>query len=324
MAQNLETIDNTYTILSIKNSEGPYKTYCARHNQTQVLHLIEVYHENIPANLINIMNNLIAINHPNVTHIIGHGNGPIVLNNHPPVNRPYIVYENVNHSDLYSYIHIQRFTEIQAKMIFKKILEGVQALHNANICHRDLGIHNILLDDNYNPKIMSFYFSCINMNNLNQRVGRLPFMAPEILSNQPYDGIKADVFSLGQILFNLVTGFLGFETANINDNFYRFIIQHNIAQYWQNIDNHINLNLSQNLKNLFISMVNPNPAQRPTVAQILLNNPWIQEVNNLPEEQRNAFENQIRNEFLRREPQIQQQNPQIHNQINEDNQVNTR
>ena len=185
--QNLGTIDNTYTILSLIDVFKIYGIYSVRHNQTQALHLIEVFKDNIPANLMNIMNNLIGINHPNITHIIGHGNGPIALNNEPQVNMPYIVYENVNHSDLYAYISIQHFTERQAKWIFKKILEGVQALHNANICHRDLEVHNILFDDNYNPKIIGFHSSCINMNNLNRRTGRLPYIAPEILLNQPYN-----------------------------------------------------------------------------------------------------------------------------------------
>ena len=183
--QNLGTIDNTYTILSIKGSDGIFKTYSVRHNQTQALHLIDVYRNQIPANLMNIMNNLIAINHPYITHIIGHGNGPIALNNEPQINKPYIVYENVAHSDLFSYINIQHFTERQSKLIFKKILEGVQALHNANICHRDLKISSILLDNNYNPKIIDFNFSCINMNNLNERVGTKIFMAPEVLLNKP-------------------------------------------------------------------------------------------------------------------------------------------
>ena len=118
------------------------------------------------------------------------------------------------------------------------------------------------------------------MNNLNQRVGRLPFMAPEILSNQPYNGINADIFSLWQILFILVTGIKGFETANVNDQFYRNIIQHSIDHYCQIIDYH-DLNLSQDFKNLFIRMVDPDPAQRPTIAQILNDDPWMKEINDL-------------------------------------------
>ena len=60
------------------------------------------------------MNNLIALNHPNILHIISNGNGPIVLNNYPQGNKPYIVYENVILSNLFEYINIQRFTERQA------------------------------------------------------------------------------------------------------------------------------------------------------------------------------------------------------------------
>ena len=315
--QNLETIDNIYTILSLKDSEGVYNTYSVRHNQTQVLYLIEVYPNNIPANLMNIMNNLIALNHPNIIHTISNGNGPIVLNNHPQGNRPYILYENVAHSTLFEYIGIQRFTERQAKWIFKKILKGVEALHNANICHRNLKPENILLDENYNPKIYNFYFSCMNMNNLQENLGTLCYKAPEVLTNQPYNGNLADIFSLGQILFNIVTGIHGFHSARQNDQFYGLIIAQHIAQYWQLVANQAHLNLSQNFKNLFINMVAPVPAQRPTIVQIL-NDPWMQEINNLTDEEMNALENIVRNEFQIREGQVQH-NQQIVNLINNDN-----
>jgi len=302
--QNLETIDNTYTILEKKGQDALYKVYSVRHNQTQVLHLIEVYENALPANLINIMNNLITLNHPYIIHLIGQGNGPIVLNNHPQVNLPYIVYENVTHSYLFDYISVQRFTERQSKLIFKKILEGVRAMHNANLCHRDLKPENILLDGDYNPKITGFYFSCMNMNNLQGHAGTISNAAPEVLANQPYDGILADIFSLGQLLFNLVAGQFGFHSATPNDQFYGLIMAQNFAQYWQNF---ANLNLSQEFRNLFIRMVNPNPAQRPTIDQIL-NDAWMQEINNLNEEQMDTLENQVRNEFQLREEEVQMNN----------------
>ena len=268
--QNLETIDNIYSILEIKNREPSFTTYSVIHNQTQVNYLIDVFNDHIPANMINILNNLNALNNPYIIHYVGNGNGPIVLNNKPPVNREYIVYENIIHSDLYLYLtinHNQRFTERQAKFIFKKILEGIRAMHNANICHRDLKAENILLDENYNPKISGFYFSCINANNLQDIHGITPYTAPELLLNQPYNGIQSDIFSLGQLLFVLVTGRLGFNNANQNDNFYRLIINpQNHAQYWAILND---LNLSQSFKNLFVSMVAQNPGQRPTIDQIL-------------------------------------------------------
>ena len=147
-------------------------------------------------------------------------------------------------------------------MIFKKILEGVRALHNVNICHRGLTIENILLDDNYNPKIYDFYNSCMNMNNLQGDVGNRIYMAPEKILNQSYNGIIADIFSLGQILFNIATGINRFNSESKDDIYYRLIIEHHFLQYWQLIEKKYNLNLSQNFKNLFIRMVAHNPVHK--------------------------------------------------------------
>ena len=205
----------------------------------------------------------------------------------------------------------QRFTERQSKLIFKKILEGVRALHNANICHRDLKPGNILLDENYNPKITDFYISCMNMNNLQGHAGTKSYTAPEVLANQPYDGILADIFSLGQLLFILVTGQFGFKSSTPNDHFYGLIMAQNLDHYWQLIANH---NLSQEFKDLFIRMVNPNPAQRPTINQIL-NDAWMQEINNLNPQQMDALENEVRNEFQLREQRIQQELQILQNNI---------
>jgi serine/threonine protein kinase len=319
--QNLETIDNIYSILQKKNKEPSFTTYSVIHNQTQVKYLIDVFNDHIPANMINILNNLNALNNPYIIHYVANGNGPIVLNNKPPVNREYIVYENVIHSELCLYLkinHNQRFTERQAKFIFKKILEGIRAMHNANICHRDLKAENILLDENYNPKISGFYFSCINANNLQDMQGTISYAAPELLLNQPYNGIQSDIFSLGQLLFVLVTGRLGFNNANQNDNFYRLIINpQNHAQYWAILND---LNLSQSFKNLFVRMVAQNPNQRPTIDQIL-NDEWMQEINNLNDNQRIALENQVLQEFQNREVLLQQHPAMIinnHDDLNND------
>ena len=64
--QNLGTIDNTYTIQTLKADKGFYCVFAAIHNQTQNPQLIEVYKNALPAKQINIMNNLNALNHPNI------------------------------------------------------------------------------------------------------------------------------------------------------------------------------------------------------------------------------------------------------------------
>ena len=126
-----------------------------------------------------------------------------------------------------------------------------------------------------------------------------------MFNHQPYNGSKADIFSLGVILFNLVTGIRGFNEAKINDKFYRYILNNHINEYWNNLPNEINnLNLSQEFKDLYIRMVSFNENNRPTIDQIL-NDIWFNDLVALNNAQLNQLENEVRNEFLARENQIQ-------------------
>ena len=302
--QNLGTLDNQYTIVSLKYDTGHKKRYLARQNHNQNNIFVELSKDEamdaFPANMINILNILQQIDNPNILHYIGNGNGPLAFNNKPPVNKPYLVFEYSSRHDLYDYIRIGRFAERQAKLIFKKILNGIRAIHNAGICHRDIKPANILLDENYNPKIGDYYSACLNANNLQGLAGTRMYAAPEIILNQPYNGIKCDVFSLGQLLFNLVTGRYGFEIAREDGPLYSLIRQQNYAAYW-NRPKLVQLNLSDNFKNLFVRMVSFNQNLRPNSIDDILNDVWMQEINNLNAEQMNTLENEVRNELQNRE-----------------------
>ena len=175
-------------------------------------------------------------------------------------------------------------------------------MHNAHICHRDIKLLNILLDENYNPKIYDFALSSINANNLDDFRGTREYAAPEIIENHPYNGFQADIFSLGQLLFNLVNRILGFNSSRANDQFYSLIRTNKLNDYWNSGPLH-NINPSNEFKNLFIRMVAHNPLQRPTIDEIL-NDPWMQEINNLNNVQLDALENELRNELHNREAQI--------------------
>ena len=199
--ENLGTLDNQYNIIEKKDYNGYRIIYSVRHNQTQVNYLIAIKkhinngNDNFPANEINVLNILQKINNPYIMHYIGNGNGILALNNKPPRNVNYLIFEYSPRFPLFDYINVDRLTERQAKLLFKKILNGVQAMHNAHICHRDINLVNILLDENYNPKIFDFTFSAINANNLNDYIVTQYYSAPEIIENHPYYGIKADIFS---------------------------------------------------------------------------------------------------------------------------------
>ena len=297
--QNLGNLDNQYTILLKYNYDPVRNQYLARHNQNHNYVVIEFLRNgdinNFPANVINILNILRNVDNPYILHSIQNGNGLLTLNNKPPVNKPYIIYEYAVIFDLYFYLTKGRFTERQAKLLFKKILIGLQAIHNAGICHRNMKPNNILFDANFNPKISGFYFSRLNANNLQGHAGTNEYMAPEILSNMPYNGILIDIFSLAQLFFTMVTGRKGFQVATGTDKFYSLIMNHHFDIYWKLVDEY-NLNLSQSFKDLYMRMVAFEPKKRPTIEEIL-NSEWMQEINNLNEAQLNALENEIRQEL---------------------------
>ena len=303
--QNLGTLDHHYTILSEKTVDFLRTYYTARNNENQNICIIEIKrnnnnnNDNFPAQETQIVTQLNNLNCPYILRYLGNGNGELNLVGQPPRNEAYMVYENASRFLLFDYIQQGAFSERQAKLLFKKILIGVQAIHNANICHRDIKVENILFDENYNPKIYGFYLSCINANNLQEWVGTLSYTAPEILRHQPYDGFKADIFSLGQLLFNLVTRMVGFHSSNDNDQFYTFIRNHQINAYWNQVQFQ-NLNLTNDFKDLFIRMVAFNPNERPTFEEIL-SHQWLQEINNLNPDQLNHLEQDLINELHNRE-----------------------
>ena len=99
----------------------------------------------------------------------------------------------------------------------------------------------------------------MNMNNLQEVYGNKENQAPEILEHRPQNGIRVDIFSLGKLLFNLVTGGKGFSSTSQDDVLYRLIIEHDFNRYWDILEKMFGINLSPEFKDLFIRMVNPNP-----------------------------------------------------------------
>ena len=213
-------------------------------------------------------------------HFVTNGNGQLILQNEQPRNAHYLVFEDtyINFS-LNDCLTLGRLQKRHAKLIFKKILNGIQAIHNANICHRDINPGNIIFDNNYNPKIFSFDFSCLNANDLQNTKCEIHFAPPELFAEKPYNGFKYDIFSLGQLLFYLVAGRFGFNSSRKGDKYYSQIMKKNYVAYWKLILQHTP-EPSESFKRLFLKMVAFRPEERPMIDDIL-NDEWMQEINNL-------------------------------------------
>ena len=300
--QNQDKIDNIYNIIGFLGSDGSSKMYRVINANNNEEYMAKVIFKN-PNNFqkeLQMTTNASNLNNPNIIHLNNHGNGTITRGGITKNNKNYLILDYCSKGDLLKYARAGRFTEKHAKFIFRKILNGVRALHQAGICHRYLSLSNILLDQNFNPKISNFTLSTLFQDNH----GKIYLSPPQIMSGQPYNGSKFDIFSLGAILFSLVVGMFGFKEASNKDDFYR-LIMYNHDEYWQRVSTHfaINLNLSQEFKDLYMRMVSSNENNRPTIDQILNDN-WFNELQGLNHEQLNQLENDVRHEFLARENQI--------------------
>jgi len=317
--QNQDNIDNKYNIIEYLGGVGSdfYRVRNANNNTEYMAEVLINDDENMFQQLVQMTTNVSNLNNPNIIHLHNHGTGTITRGANVTNNKKYLILDYCSKGDLFKYVNTGRFSERHAKFIFRKILIGVRALHGAGICHRDLALSSILLDQNFNPKICYFEFSTLfqannEIINLNDFVGKPNYASPQIINNQIYNGSKADIFSLGVVLFNLVAGKFGFQKADKNDKCYRFIMANQINKYWETLStHHINhQNFSQEFKDLYIRMVSLNENNRPTIDQIL-NDHWFNELQGLNNDQLNQLENDVRNEFLARENQIQ--NAQLHN-----------
>ena len=139
----------------------------------------------------------------------------------------FIVLELVTGGELFDKIvSVGKLSEEQALFYFAQLVDGVEYCHKNGVCHRDLKPENLLLDENGNLKISDFGLSSLYVGDaegdgtsrteiLHTTCGTPNYVAPEVLADQGYDGKKADVWSIGVILYVLIAGFLPFDESTI-------------------------------------------------------------------------------------------------------------
>uniref|UniRef100_A0A8C6KP98 MAP/microtubule affinity-regulating kinase 3 n=1 Tax=Nothobranchius furzeri TaxID=105023 RepID=A0A8C6KP98_NOTFU len=179
----------------------------------------------------------------------------------------YLVMEYASGGEVFDYLVAHgRMKEKEARAKFRQIVSAVQYCHQKHIVHRDLKAENLLLDADMNIKIADFGFS--NEFTLGGKLdtfcGSPPYAAPELFQGKKYDGPEVDVWSLGVILYTLVSGSLPFDGQNLKELRERVLRGKYRIPFYMSTD-------CENLLKRFLVL---NPGKRGTLEQIMKDR-WI-------------------------------------------------
>ncbi|CAG9327732.1 unnamed protein product [Blepharisma stoltei] len=202
----------------------------------------------------------------------------------------HLILDYMEHGDLFARLTRRgSFSEETAIKFTKNLLEVIEYVHSKNIIHRDLKPENILMMDKENDvdfKIADFGLATTSSKDLTSRCGSPGYAAPELLWKTPY-GFKVDIFSIGVILYVLLTGRAPFYGRNVqellvnnrecNINFYE--------KHWKNI--------SVEAMNIVVKLTEKDPNLRYTATEALAH-PWFIKKENKKRTSKRATSNVVK------------------------------
>ena len=312
-----DIIDNRYSIIKKIDSGGYGIVYMVTDNQENGQKYAAKIYKFLKGveREIEIFNILKKLHNPFLINLIREGKGTIIHNESVYENKKYLILELAPRYNLFQYIDSTgEFKEIHCKIISKKILEAINAMHKNGVYHLDIKLENILLDEKFEPKITDFGLSKKKEETtdgfLEGRMGTKNYMPPQMfIGNKKFNPIKADIFSLGVTIFTLSAGKCGFGMAKSSDYFYQHIAKNtpdSIKYYWKEVKNN-KVTISKLLKKLYIRMVAFDENERPSIDDILKDE-WFKEIDELSKEERDKLEKDIYSEFEKREKIVKESN----------------
>ncbi|RNF06658.1 putative serine/threonine protein kinase [Trypanosoma conorhini] len=182
-------------------------------------------------------------------------------------NHYYLVLEYVPGGELFDKIvKAKRFDENTARRYFHQLIAGMHYCHSRGFAHRDLKPENLLLDANGTLKISDFGLSNRQQDVLLETVCGTPnYVAPEVLMERGYNGLSADIWSCGVVLYVMLAGRLPFEDRNMN------ALLAKIERGEYQMVRHV----SEAVKDLIARMLTVDPKKRITMEGIIAH-PWFQ------------------------------------------------
>lgn len=228
--------------------------------------------------------------HPNIVKSISCSTEGQLLYQGENLSVMYHVLELCKNGSLNTFIKSTGAVEEKvSKLHFLQIAYAIQHMHSQGFAHLDIKLDNILLDEFYNAKLADLGCAHCVVNTkgrLNLKVGTLNYISPEVDNlgqNETYDALKADIYSLGVLLYVMLTGSypeIGDKLVNSNsiDSLSTGSESTNSVNVDQDENNYkaetINQNLSPQALSLLTGMLAREPEKRFTIEDVLSHS-WL-------------------------------------------------
>ncbi|THU93334.1 Pkinase-domain-containing protein [Dendrothele bispora CBS 962.96] len=234
--------------------EGAYgKVRLGTHRLTGIKVAIKQIPKALSASLTREIHHHRQLHHPHVTQMY-----EVIATE----NNIWIVTELCSGGELFDYLAEKgRLSEEETKFVFGQLCLAVAYLHDKGIVHRDLKLENVLLDEHCRVKLGDFGFTReFERGGLMETFcGTTGYAAPEMLSGKKYQGPEVDVWSLGVILYCLLTGMLPFDDDDEGIMRDKVVVGEFEDPEW----------LSPESRDLIKNVLVLEPSRRLTIAQIL-------------------------------------------------------
>ena len=177
--------------------------------------------------------------------------------------------------------------EDRSRFWFKQCADALQCMHvDHHICHRDIKVENVLLDENLNAKLSDFGFARdVSIDRESGQgmsetwCGTEPYFAPELVNREKYDPFGVDVWAMGVMLFAMLNGKFPFHFRELKKNKNIMLLEQRTRGYKFRAE--VEAALSPDCKDVIARMLTYDPSQRPDILE-LQQHPWMRTKSSVP------------------------------------------
>jgi len=165
------------------------------------------------------------LQHPGIAQVYEAGTAKVAIGlGGEVVEQPFFAMELVRGCSITEFVQSRALSIPERLELFCKVCEAVHHAHQKGVVHRDLKPANILVDAGGQPKVLDFGVARAAeadgvqrtlQTETGQLIGTIPYMSPEQIGGDPADvDTRSDVYTLGVILYELLSGELPHKTSD--------------------------------------------------------------------------------------------------------------